>query len=77
MLATCSTAVYGITSDMPANTCDQGNYHTFRLRKLTQTNYYGKTGATCVSLSLPANTTLYAADTEVDPTTFAEVVEVR
>lgn len=73
----CQTVTYGTTADMPANACDQGNYHTFRLRKLTQANYYGKSGATCVALPLPANTTLYAADTEIDPTTFAEAVEVR
>ena len=77
MLATCSASTYGIASDAPTNTCDQGNYHTFRLRKLTQANYYGKSGATCVALPLPAYTDLYTADTEVDPATFAEVVEVR
>lgn len=76
-LASCQAATYGTLGDMPANVCDQGNYRTFRLRKLTQTNYYGKSGATCVAVPLPGNTILYAADTEIDPTTFAEVVEVR
>lgn len=76
-LASCQTATYGTLADMPANVCDQGNYHTFRLRKLTQANYYGKSGATCVALPVPVNTTLYVADTEIDPATFAEVVEVR
>lgn len=73
----CQVVTYGTTADMPANACDQGNYRTFRLRKLTQANYYSKSGATCVALPLPANTSLYAADTEIDPTTFAEAVEVR
>lgn len=76
-LTSCSIVIYGLTADTPTNACDQGNYHTFRLRKLTQANYYGKNGAACVALPVPANTSLYAADTEVDPTTFAEVVEVR
>lgn len=76
-LTSCSIVTYGLAADTPTNACDQGNYHTFRLRKLTQANYYGKSGATCVALPLPANTSLYAADTEIDPTTFAEAVEVR
>lgn len=75
--ATCQSVSYGIVADALINACDQGNYRTFRLRKLTQANYYGKSGATCVALPLPANTALYAADTEIDPTTFAEAVEVR
>lgn len=76
-LTSCSIVTYGLTADTPTNACDQGNYHTFRLRKLTQANYYSKSGATCVALPLPANTSLYAADTEIDPTTFAEATEVR
>ena len=76
-LTSCSTASYGLAADMPTNVCDQGNYHTFRLRKLIQANYYSKSGATCVALPVPANTSLYAADTEIDPTIFAEAVEVR
>lgn len=62
----CQAVTYGTTADIPADACDQGNYH-----------YYGKSGATCVALPVPANTSLYAADTEVDPATFAEVTEVR
>ena len=76
-LPACQAVMYGTLADMPTNACDQCNHRTFRLRKLTQANYYGKSGATCVTVPLPVNTALYAADTEVDPTTFAEVVEVR
>lgn len=49
----------------------------FRLRKLTQANYYSKSGAACLSAAIPSAFALYAADTEIDPTTFAEAVEVR
>lgn len=73
----CQTPTYGAVADMPDNVCDQGNYHTFRLRKLTQVNYYSKSGAACLSTAIPSAFTLYAADAEIDPTTFAEAVEVR
>lgn len=73
----CQTPTYGAVADMPDNVCDQGNYHTFRLRKLTQANYYSKSGAVCLGTAIPSAFTLYAADTEIDPATFAEAVEVR
>lgn len=73
----CQTPAYGSVADTPDNLCDQGNYHTFRLRKLTQANYYSKSGAACLSAAIPSAFILYAADTEIDPTTFAEAVEVR
>lgn len=73
----CQTPTYGSVADTPDNLCDQGNYHTFRLRKLTQANYYSKSGAACLSAAIPSAFALYAADTEIDPTTFAETVEMR
>ena len=73
----CQMTAYGTVADMPDNACDQGAYRTFTVRKLTQTSYYTRSGVACVALPIPASLSLYTADTEVDPTTFAEVVEVR
>lgn len=71
----CQTPRYGLV-EIPVNICTLGTFRVYRLRKLTQANYYTKSGATCIASAL-SGYDLYAADTEIDPTTFAEVVEVR
>lgn len=71
----CQTPRYGLV-ETSVNICTLGTFRVYQLRKLTQANYYTKNGATCIASAL-SGYDLYAADTEIDPTTFAEAVEVR
>ena len=70
----CNPAAYGT---ILASAACNPDVRVYRLRKLTQTNYYSKFSATCTATPLSPGYDLYAADTEIDPATFAEAVEVR
>lgn len=61
--------VYGLT---PLPACG-GVQHVYTLRAIlpAPTNYYARVGVTCGAIALPAGWSLYAANTELDPTTLA------